>query len=78
MNTVNGANGTTGFANRHVRLLLEHGVDPELHGTRRPFYDGRTSSVEAASSGHPDVVEPLRNAGAATANKCPSRARNAT
>ena len=45
MNTVNGGNGTTGFANRHVRLL-EHGVDPELHGTRRPFYDGRTSSVE--------------------------------
>jgi hypothetical protein len=25
-----------------VRLLLEHGVEPELHGTRRPFYDGRT------------------------------------
>jgi hypothetical protein len=51
VNTVNGGNGTTGVREPHVRLLLEHGVDPELHGTRRAFYDGRTSSVEAASSG---------------------------
>lgn len=52
-----------GFAGR-VRLLLDHGVDPEGQGTQHPIYEGRTPSQEAAIWGNPSVTALLRDAGA--------------
>ncbi|MDQ6806764.1 MAG: ankyrin repeat domain-containing protein [Actinomycetota bacterium] len=51
-----------GLANR-VRLLLAHGVDPEI-GARHPIYEGRTPAQEAAMWGYPEIVELLEDAGA--------------
>ncbi|HET8536033.1 MAG TPA: ankyrin repeat domain-containing protein [Solirubrobacteraceae bacterium] len=52
-----------GFTSR-VRLLLDHGVDPEGLGTRHPIYQGRSPSEDAAISGHPEIVAMLARAGA--------------
>ncbi|MDQ6779375.1 MAG: ankyrin repeat domain-containing protein [Actinomycetota bacterium] len=51
-----------GFASR-VRLLLAHGVDPEIRA-RHPIYEARTPAQEAALWGYPEIVELLRDAGA--------------
>jgi hypothetical protein len=51
-----------GFVER-VRLLLEHGVDPEGMGTRHPIYESRTPSQEAALTGYPEIVSLLVAAG---------------
>jgi ankyrin repeat protein len=52
-----------GFAKR-VRLLLDHGADPNGYGTRHPIYHGRSALEEAALHGHPDIVAILEQAGA--------------
>ena len=52
-----------GFAHR-VRILLDHGADPNGYGTRHPIYHGRSPLEEAAMHGYPDVVEILEQAGA--------------
>jgi ankyrin repeat protein len=55
-----------GSAHR-VRLLLEHGADPNGYGTRHPIYHGRASLEEAAMHGHPEIVAMLEQAGARNA-----------
>jgi ankyrin repeat protein len=52
-----------GFAHR-VRLLLDHGADPNGYGTRHPIYHGRSALEEAAFQGHPEIVAMLDRAGA--------------
>jgi ankyrin repeat protein len=52
-----------GFAHR-VRLLLDHGADPNGYGTRHPIYHGRSALEEAALHGYPEIVEMLERAGA--------------
>jgi len=52
-----------GFVDR-VRLLLDHGVDPDGRGTRHPIYKARTPSQEAAFYGYRSIVELLAAAGA--------------
>lgn len=51
-----------GFQAR-VKLLLEHGADPD-GGSRHRIYGGRTPMQEAAFWGHTDIMETLRAAGA--------------
>ena len=53
----------SGFAG-HVRLLLDHGADPEARGTRNHEYEIRTPREEAMLRGHRDCAELLRAAGA--------------
>ncbi len=53
----------SGFAG-HVRLLLEHGADPEARGTRNHTYEARTPREEAMLRGHRESAEMLRAAGA--------------
>jgi len=48
----------------HVRLLLDHGADPEARGTRRHEYEERSPREEAMIRGHRDAAELLRAAGA--------------
>ena len=52
-----------GFAG-HVRLLLDHGADPEARGTRNAKYEGRTPREEAMLRGYRECAELLRAAGA--------------
>jgi hypothetical protein len=52
-----------GFAG-HVRLLLDHGVDPEARDTRNHTYQPRTPREEAMVRGHRECAELLRAAGA--------------
>ncbi len=52
-----------GFAHR-VRLLLDHGVDPNGCGTRPPIYHGRSPLDESALHGYPEIVVMLEQAGA--------------
>jgi hypothetical protein len=47
-----------------VRLLLNHGADPDGRGTRHPIYQGRTPIEEAAVSGNIEIVAILQAAGA--------------
>jgi hypothetical protein len=49
-----------------VRLLLDHGVDPDT-----TFADGRSAIETAAMSGHREIVELLRERGAAEARLDP-------
>jgi len=49
---------------RRARLLLDHGADPNGHGTDHPVYHGRSPLQEAALHGHPDIVAMLNQAGA--------------
>ena len=53
----------SGFAG-HVRLLLDHGVDPEARGTRNHAYETKTPREEAMLRGHRECAELLRAAGA--------------
>ena len=53
----------SGFAG-HVRLLLDHGADPEARGTRNHAYEARTPREEAMLRGHRECAELLRAAGA--------------
>ena len=55
-----------GLAHR-VRLLLDHGADPDGTGSRHPIYKGRTPIEEAAASGYPEIVAMLEAAGARSA-----------
>ena len=48
----------------HVRLLLEHGADPEAESTRRRDYEARTPREEAMLRGHRECAEMLKAAGA--------------
>ncbi|HTU96220.1 MAG TPA: ankyrin repeat domain-containing protein [Solirubrobacteraceae bacterium] len=57
------AAASNGFAHR-VRLLLDHGADPNGHGTRHPIYHGRSALEEAALHGHDEIVAVLEAAGA--------------
>jgi hypothetical protein len=50
----------------HVRLLLEHGADPEAESTRRRDYEARTPREEAMLRGHRECAEMLKAAGAAS------------
>ncbi|HUA69505.1 MAG TPA: ankyrin repeat domain-containing protein [Solirubrobacteraceae bacterium] len=52
-----------GFAG-HVRLLLDHGADPEARGTRNHAYATRTPREEAMLRGYRECAELLRAAGA--------------
>jgi hypothetical protein len=52
-----------GFAS-HVRLLLDHGADPEARGTRNAEYEARTPREEAMLRGYRQCAEMLRAAGA--------------
>jgi ankyrin repeat protein len=47
-----------------VRLLLDHGADPDGAGSRHPIYEGRSPIEEAAVSGNPEIVAMLEVAGA--------------
>jgi hypothetical protein len=47
-----------------VRLLLDHGADPNGYGTRHPIHHGRSPLEEAALHGHPEIVAMLDQAGA--------------
>jgi hypothetical protein len=47
-----------------IRLLLDHGVDPNGWGTGHRYYEGRSTLQEAALWGHLEVVEMLLEAGA--------------
>lgn len=49
---------------RRARLLLDHGADPNGHGTDHPVYHGRSPLQEAALHGHPEIVAMLNQAGA--------------
>ncbi len=53
----------SGFAG-HVRLLLDHGADPEARGTKNQRYEARTPREEAMLRGHRECAEMLRAAGA--------------
>jgi hypothetical protein len=48
----------------HVRLLLDHGADPEARGTRNARYEARTPQEEAMLRGYRECAEMLRVAGA--------------
>ncbi len=48
----------------HVRLLLEHGADPEAESTRRHDYEARTPREEAMLRGYRECAEMLKAAGA--------------
>jgi Ankyrin repeats (3 copies) len=50
-----------------VRLLLDHGADPDGTGSHHPIYEGRTPIEEAAVSGNPEIVAMLQVAGARSA-----------
>ena len=52
-----------GFTHR-VRVLLDHGADPNGYGTRHPVYHGRSALEEAALHGYPEIVAMLEQAGA--------------
>jgi ankyrin repeat protein len=52
-----------GFPNQ-VRLLLDHGVDPNGFGTGHGYYQQRTTLQEAALWGHIEITDMLINAGA--------------
>ncbi len=52
-----------GFAG-HVRLLLDHGADPEARRTRNHDYESRTPREEAMLRGHRETADLLRDAGA--------------
>ncbi len=52
-----------GFAGQ-VRLLLDHGADPEARRTRNHAYESRTPREEAMLRGHRETAELLRAAGA--------------
>jgi hypothetical protein len=54
----------SGFAG-HVRLLLDHGADPEARGTKNHRYEARTPREEAMVRGHRECAEMLRAAAAA-------------
>jgi hypothetical protein len=54
----------------HVRLLLEHGADPEAESTRRRDYEARTPREEAMLRGHRECAEMLK-AGGATSGDTP-------
>jgi hypothetical protein len=47
-----------------VRLLLDHGADPDGTGSRHPIYAGRTPIEEAALCGNRQIVAMLELAGA--------------
>ncbi len=47
-----------------VRLLLDHGADPDGTGSRHPIYGGRSPIEEAALSGNLEIVAILELAGA--------------
>ena len=49
-----------------VRLLLDHGVEPDGHGTRHPIMHGRTAYEFAMLSGSTEIAELLAGAGADT------------
>jgi ankyrin repeat protein len=49
---------------QRVRLLLDHGADPDGTGSRHPIYEGRSPIEEAALSGNPEIVAMLEVAGA--------------
>jgi hypothetical protein len=55
----------SGFAG-HVRLLLDHGADPEARGTRNHADEARTPREEAMLRGHRECAELLRAAGASS------------
>ncbi len=48
----------------HVRLLLEHGADPEAESTRRHDHEARTPREEAMLRGYRECAEMLKAAGA--------------
>lgn len=48
----------------HVRLLLDHGADPDARGTRNAKYEARTPQEEAMLRGYNECAEMLRAAGA--------------
>ncbi len=50
-----------------VRLLLDHGADPDGTGSRHPTYEGRSPIEEAAVSGDQEIVAMLEVAGARSA-----------
>ncbi|MGP5639441.1 ankyrin repeat domain-containing protein [Brachybacterium tyrofermentans] len=52
---------------RRVRLLLDHGADPDLRSTH-PVYFGRSPYEEAVLQGNPGVSDLLERAGAATSS----------
>ena len=52
-----------GFTHR-VRVVLDHGADPNGYGTRHPVYHGRSALEEAALHGYPEIVAMLEQAGA--------------
>jgi ankyrin repeat protein len=49
---------------RRVRLLLDHGADPDGMGSRHPIYEGRSPIEEAALGGDLQIVAILQRAGA--------------
>lgn len=51
-----------GFTHR-VRVVLDHGADPNGYGTRHPVYHGRSALEEAALHGYPEIVAMLEQAG---------------
>jgi hypothetical protein len=51
---------------RHVRLLLDHGADPDAPDVTHQFYEGRRPVEEAALWGHRGIAEMLIAAGART------------
>jgi ankyrin repeat protein len=53
----------SGFAG-HVRLLLDHGADPEARGAPNHEYEVRTPREEAMLRGHRECADLLRAAGA--------------
>jgi hypothetical protein len=55
-----------GVAHR-VRLLLDHGADPDGRGSRHPIYEGRSPIEEAAAAGNVEIVALLEVAGARSA-----------
>ncbi len=49
---------------RLARLVLDHGVDVNGHGTNHPIFEGLTAWELAVLNGHTEVVEVLEAAGA--------------
>jgi hypothetical protein len=47
-----------------VRLLLDHGADPDGTGSRHPIYEGRSPTEVAAMYGYGEIVAMLELAGA--------------